>query len=112
MQWREALGIPVDMQWGINALYESVSGKMQSPKGLLEAVATTLGAKQRCPLSSPLFSLYMDKVTHYIERFGGVGACLAGTAIQILLYADDIMLISDSLEGLQRHLNALKTILY
>ena len=32
---------------------------------------------------------------------------LAGLAIQILLYADDIVLISDSLEGLQRHLNAL-----
>ena len=31
-----------------------------------------------------------------------------GIAIQILLYADDIMLISDSPEGLQRHLNAFK----
>ena len=31
--------VPVDMQWGIYALYESVSGKVQSPNGLLEAVA-------------------------------------------------------------------------
>ena len=43
----------------------------------------------------------------YIERFRGSGAGLAGIAIQILLYADDIVLISDSPEGLQRHLNAL-----
>ena len=37
-----------------------------------------------------------------------MGACLAGIAIQILLYADDIVLISDSLDGLQGHLKALK----
>ena len=33
---------------------------------------------------------------------------LVGIAIQILLYADDIVLIFDSPEGLQKHLNALK----
>ena len=31
-----------------------------------------------------------------------------GIAIQILLYVDDIVLISDSPKGLQRHLNALE----
>ena len=45
----------------------------------------------------------------YIDRFGGSGACLAGITIQILLYVDDIVMISDeSPKGLQRHLNALK----
>ena len=37
-----------------------------------------------------------------------MGACLAAIAIQILLYVHDIVLISDSPEGQQRHLNALK----
>ena len=55
-----------------------------------------------------LFDLYIDEVSYYIKRFGGLGAHLAGIAIQILLYADDIVLISDTSEGLQRHLNALK----
>ena len=72
-----------------------------------QAVASTIGVKQRCPLSPTLFGLYIDEVSHYIERFGGSGARLAGIDIQILLYADDIVLISDSPEGLQRHLNAL-----
>ena len=51
MQRLEAIGVPIDMQWGIYALYESVSGKGRSPKGLSEAVATTIGVKQGCPLS-------------------------------------------------------------
>ena len=107
MQRLEALGVPIDMQWGIYALYEFVSGKVRSPKGLSEAVASTIGVKQGCPLSPTLFGLYIDEVSHYIERFGGSGARLASIAIQILLYADDIVLISDFPEGLQRHLNAL-----
>ena len=32
---------------------------------------------------------------------------LAGTPIHIMLYADDIILISESQAGLQQHLNAL-----
>ena len=84
-------------------------GKVRSSKGLSEeAVASTIGMKQGYPLSLTLFGLYIHEVSHYIERFGGSGAPLAGIAIQILLNADDIVLISDSPKGLQRHLNALK----
>ena len=108
MQQLEALGVPTDMQWGIYALYESVSGKVRSSKGLSEAVASIIGVKQGFPLSPTFFGVYIDEVSHYIERFGGSGAYLAGIAIQILLYADDIVLISNSRKGLQRHLNAFK----
>ena len=96
------------MQRGIYALYESVSRKVWSSKGLSEVVASTIGVKQGCPLSHTLFGLYINEVSHYIDRFGGSGARLAGIAIQIFLYADDIVLIFDSPEELQRHLNALK----
>ena len=59
----EALGVPVDMQWG----------------------NLSTAQKQGCPLSPNLFSLYIDEVLHYTKRFSGTGACLAGKAIQILL---------------------------
>ena len=45
----------------------------------------------------------------YIGKMGNSGACLAGLAILILLYADVSILISDSLEELQRYLSALKS---
>ena len=72
-------------------------------------MTSTVGVKQGCPLSPTLFGLYIDELSEYIERWGGSGAGLVGTIIPILLYADDIVLISDSPEGLQRHLNALKS---
>ena len=46
MQRLEALGVPVDMQWGIYALYESVSEKLWSPNGLSKGVAYRIGVKQ------------------------------------------------------------------
>ena len=104
MQRQESLDIAVDVQWEISALYEFVLGKVWSPNGLSEAVASTIGVKQGCPLSPTLSGLYINEVSHYIERFGGSGARLTNIAIQILLYADDIVLISDSPERLKRHL--------
>ena len=50
---------------------KSASGKVQSSKGFSEVVASTIGVKQGCPLLPTLFGLYIDDVSHYIERFGG-----------------------------------------
>ena len=54
MQRLEDLSVPIDMQWGIYALYESVSKKVWSFKGLSEAVVSTIGVKDAPyhPLSS------------------------------------------------------------
>ena len=90
------------------------------PKSLWHCATCSAYATARSPWCSykyamgNLCTLWMrvmksvDEVSHYMERFGGLGARLVGIAIQILLYIDDIVLISDSLEELQRHLNALK----
>ena len=53
--------------------------------------------------------MYVDEVSDYIDRGGDRGAQLTGTWIPLLLYADDIVLISDSPEGMQRHLDALQS---
>ena len=70
MQRLDVLGVPTNMHWGIYALYEFVLGKTRPPNGLLEVVDSTIGVKQGCPLSSTLFGLYIDDVSHYIEKQG------------------------------------------
>ena len=54
-----------------------------------------------------MFGLCISEISDYIEKRGDREAQLAGTWIPLLLYLDDIVLISDSLEGMQRHLDAL-----
>ena len=51
--------------------------------------------------------MYIDEVSDYIDRDGDRGALLSGTWIPLLLYADDLVLISESPEGLQSQLDTL-----
>ncbi|MCO5571119.1 hypothetical protein L7F22_024851 [Adiantum nelumboides] len=101
------LGVPSEMLWGIFSLYERVSARVRCPGGTSSSLANTIGVKQGCPLSPTLFGLYIDELSEHILRDGGGGVDLAGTHIHIMLYADDIVLVSESQEGLQRHLQIL-----
>ena len=71
-------------------------------------ITSIIRVKHGCPLSPTLFGLYIDEILEFVDRMGGPEAPLAGILIPLLLYADDIVLISDSAEGLQRHLDALQ----
>ena len=95
--------VPTEIIWGIMALYSSVTGQVRTPEGISDIVHSTIGVKQGCPLSPTLFGMYIDEVSDYIDREGDRGAQLAGTWIPLLLYAaNDIVLISESPEGMQR----------
>lgn len=100
MRRLQEMGISTELIWGKMALYKSVRGQVRTLEGLSDVVHSTIGVKQGCPLSPTLFGMYVDGVSDYIERGGDRGAQLAGTWIP-LLYADEIVLISDSQEGLQ-----------
>ncbi|MCO5588489.1 hypothetical protein L7F22_042446 [Adiantum nelumboides] len=89
------------------ALYGSVIGHKRTPEGISDIVHYIIGVKQGCPLSPTLFGMFVDEVSNYIDREGDRGAQLAGTWIPLLLYDDDIVLRSESPEGMQRQLDAL-----
>ncbi|MCO5608871.1 hypothetical protein L7F22_063089 [Adiantum nelumboides] len=74
---------------------------------LSDSIASTIGVKQGCPLSPTLFGLYINEISDYILRAGGAGSDLAGIPVHIMLYADDIILVSETQKGLQSHLRAL-----
>lgn len=101
------LGFSGDMQWAVMALYERVTGRVRTRDGLSDEIHSTIGVKQGCPLSPTLFGLYIDELEMFIQTMGGEGALLSGSLISTLLYADDVVLISSSIEGLQAHLDAL-----
>ena len=72
----------------------------------------TLGLKQGCPLSPTLFGMYIDDFEEWIAEAVAGGAqldlpLLAGLAVWVLLYADDMALVATSAAGLQTQLDVL-----
>ena len=63
------------------------------------------GVRQRGVLSPVLFSVYIDNVI-YKAQAAGVGCYISAVCACIFLYADDIILISPSITGLQSLISA------
>lgn len=81
---------------------------MQCPDGLPETIASTIGVKQECPLSPTLFRLYIDEIVDIITQGGGGTINTSGTPAHIMQYVDNLILVSESREGLKSYLQALE----
>ena len=90
----------------ITSMYEKTKYSIKLKKGFLDPIDSNLGLKQGCPLSPMLFNVYIDDVENiFDDQCNPVE--LQNEKIHHFLYADDLVLLSHSAEGLQRSLNKL-----
>jgi len=62
---------------------------------------TTLGVKQGGPASPRLFTIYMEPLTHELEK-SNIGVKIGDLLINHLMYADDVLLISTNIADLNK----------
>ena len=88
----------------INAMYSKVAYRIKLTSGNSEDIVSNLGLKQGCPLSPMLFNLYIDDMNEIFDE-----SCdpveFQNDLLSHFLYADDLVLISQSRDGLQNCLN-------
>ena len=63
--------------------------------------------RQGCSLSPTLFNIYINQLARTLEQSAASGMTLVDTEIKCLLFADDLVLLSPTKEGLQQHLDLL-----
>ena len=105
-----AVGIDGDMLHTICGMYWGVCARPKQGPALGEPFASTCGVRQGDPLSPLLFGLFIDRIEAWLDRDApseGVPLPGLGRPLRVLLYADDMVLLSDSAVGLQTLLNAL-----
>ena len=93
----------------ITSMYNVVKAKVRAGGDLTESFMCPSGLKQGEVCSPVLFSLFIKKLAREIFQRGRQGIQLIADLIEIfiLLFADDVILMSDSVYGLQNQLNIL-----
>ena len=98
------LGINGTYMKNIEAMYKRTEYCIKLKAGHTPPVLSNLGLKQGCPLSPMLFNLYIDDIKDiFDDRCEPI--TVQNTKISHFLYADDLVILSKSKEGLQRCLD-------
>ena len=102
----QEIGVSGTFLRNIQALYSKTEYKIKLKNKVLEAISSNLGLKQGCPLSPLLFNIYISDLGSYLSTSDS-DPKLHGTYISHFLYADDLVLVATSKEGLQKKLDGL-----
>ena len=107
--WRvlEEYGVESRLLLAIQSLYEGGKASVRIGDRESECFGVNRGVRQGCTLLPWLFNVFVDKVTRE-ARGGFVRELKLSTGeVGVLLYADDMVLMAESEEGLQSNLQVL-----
>ena len=101
MKNMEGLGIPEEFIDTIRDMYDGCRTRMTTGQGTSRPFLMNRGVKQGCPLSPTLFNCCIEPLLRRLnQRAARDGYHVAGEAIAVLAYADDVLLLSDTEEGM------------
>ncbi len=102
------LGVEGRIMHCLQSMYAADRACVKAPgSGVTSTFTCHMGVKQGCPLSPNLFGIYIDGLEERLAAVQCDAPTLAGKAIALLLYADDLALLSESPQGLQLQLDVL-----
>ena len=79
----------------MKSMYAHDSAAVRSSEGISAISRCFFRVKQGCPLSPTLFGLYVNGLERHLLDTAGIDApTLLGTLVLLLLYADDLILMS------------------
>ena len=108
-QHLSSIGIQGNMLAALKAYYAEVQVCVDIPLvGRSPTFPSTIGVKQGCPMSPTLFGLYIDQLESHLMSHAQDAPDLQGQKVPVLLYADDIVLLSRSPADLQHLLHVLQ----
>ena len=87
----------------LRAMYANNLAYVWDGESISEEFATVTGLKQGCILSALLFIIFINDITDEVR--GGI--VVEGLTIPALMYADDIVLFSETIDGMQLMINRL-----
>ena len=104
----QSYGISIRFINLLYSMYSKTKSSVQLQNGLTRAFLTTIGLKQGCNLSPILFNLFIYDINDIFDEIYCEPAHLSDIIVNSLLYADDLILVSQNTFGLQNCLKKLQ----
>lgn len=92
----------------IQSMYNNIKSKVKFNNALSDDFSSQLGVRQGECLSPFLFSMYLNDLENEFIQKGVEGVDIGMLKLFLLLYADDIVIFSNTMEGLQKGLDVLE----
>ena len=99
------LGVPLYLIKNLAGFYKTLSMKMKTNEGFSQPIRITKGVLQGDPLSPLLFILFLSDLPHNIQLRHAVK--MQGKTFKLVIYADDIVIFSPSIQLLNKALKIL-----
>ena len=94
-------GLPPIITRLLLAMYKNQTAKVKWECSISDTFGITNGVKQGAVLSAILFCVYIDDLLKKLRR-NGDGCWVNNNFVGVIVYADDIVLLSPCIDGLQR----------
>jgi hypothetical protein len=106
----EELGVSGRILECLRSMYRQDQACLHHPKeGFTPTFLCRIGMKQGCPLSPLMFGLFIDGIEKRLNALEGDAPPMLGhLAVRLLLYVDDLALMSHTPAGLQKQLDVLQ----
>ena len=85
----------------LQSMYRNTIAKYHWNEVVIDEVKSEIGLRQGCTLSPLLFMIVMEELTQRIKNTG-VGKKIGKEILNILLFADDVVLLTESWEDMQK----------
>ena len=93
----------------IKSMYEDIKMAVKLPGGLTPFFESVVGLRQGCNISPMLFNVYVNDLIEELQNDDCDPVIINNCSISCLMYADDLLILSESWEGLTTSLNKLDT---
>ena len=111
--WRvlRAYGVNGELIRAVRSLYDDGKACVRVRGQKLDWFRVGQGVRQGCTMSPWLFNIFMDKIVREAKQKFEGGFEMETGKIQLLLFADDLMLMAERDEGAERNLKELDEVM-